>query len=74
MGPPQAWMGCCLVTKEPAQQGPSGTGSETESVLVSYLALSPQTGLLSTPEHTPGSGGGWSGEELLEVGVGVQLL
>lgn len=73
-GPPLAWMGCCLLTKEPTQPGPPGTRSQTESVPVSYLVLLPQTALLSTPEHTPGSGGGWSGEELPEVGLGVQLI
>lgn len=71
MGPPLAWMGCCLSTKEPTQQGPPGTGSQTENVLVSYLCAAPTA---CATEHTPGSGGGRSGEELPEVGLGVQLI
>lgn len=68
VGPPLAWMGCCLLTKKPAQQGPAGAGSHHGTCTVVCLCPALQTVLLSAPEHTPGSreaGGGGTEVSLL---------
>ena len=42
-GPPLAWMGCCLLTKQPTQQGPLGWGVRTEGMCMSHPCPAPQT-------------------------------
>lgn len=42
MGPPLAWMGCCLLAKQSTQQGPLGRGARTEGMCMSPCPA-PQT-------------------------------
>ena len=41
MGPPLAWMGCCLLTKQSTQQGPLGRGVRTEGMCMSHPCPAP---------------------------------
>lgn len=48
MGPPLAWMGCCLLIKEHAQQGHQGQGDKPENEFVPYLYPASLTVLLKS--------------------------
>lgn len=68
MGPPLAWMGCCLLDQKAHSAGATSDReldhkcAKCACILPPLHPLPPQTVLLSSPEPTPGSAGGCSGE------------